>query len=440
MFKDLMTSRRFAPLFWCQFCSALNDNFLKNALIMLILFGIGGEGAVAGGHGPALVTLAAIVFIAPFFIFSALGGELADRFDKALVARSIRLAEIPIAGLAAVGFFLHSVPILFVTLGLFGTIAALFGPLKYGMLPEKLEMAELPAGNALVEGATFLAILIGTIAGGAAVNRAQSPEWVVAVIVALAFASWTFARAIPVAGPAAPQLAITRNPWTSTMALLRELRRDQRLWGGTHIVSWFWLVGSVTLSLLPAMVKDHVGGNGDVVTLGLTMFVVGIAAGSVLAARASHGKPNLKLVPLGAVLMGVFALVLGWLAAVMAPGAATVGPAALLEMGSGLLLLLALCGLALAGGLYIVPAFAAVQAWSPPERRARVVAAVNVMNAAYMVVSGAIVAGLQAAGVGLPILFAALGVSSMAAVLYIVHAWGTEVLRGRGRFSFFTSR
>lgn len=440
MFKDLMTSRRFAPLFWCQFCSALNDNFLKNALVMLILFGIGGEGAVAGGRGPVLVTLAAIVFIAPFFIFSALGGELADRFDKALVARSIRLAEIPIAGLAAVGFFLHSVPMLFVTLGLFGTIAALFGPLKYGMLPEKLEMAELPAGNALVEGATFLAILIGTIAGGIAVATAQSPEWVVAVIVALAFASWTFARAIPVAGPAAPQLAITRSPWTSTLALLRELKGDQRLWGGAHIVSWFWLMGSVALSLLPAMVKDHVGGSEGVVTLGLTTFVVGIATGSVLAARASHGRPNLKLVPLGAVLMGIFALALGLLAAVMAPGAATVGPAALLEMGSGLMLLGALCGLAVAGGLYIVPAFAAVQAWSPPERRARVVAAVNVMNAAYMVVSGAIVAGLQAVGVGLPILFTALGVSSMAAVLYVVHAWGTEVLRGRRRFSFFTSR
>ena len=117
MFKDLMTSRRFAPLFWCQFCSALNDNFLKNALVMLILFGLGGAGAVAGGHGPTLVTLAGIVFIAPFFILSALGGELADRFDKAYVAARIKLAEIPIAGLAAVGFFLHSVPILFVTLG-----------------------------------------------------------------------------------------------------------------------------------------------------------------------------------------------------------------------------------------------------------------------------------------------------------------------------------
>ena len=268
MFKDLMTSRRFAPLFWCQFCSALNDNFLKNALVMLILFGLGGAGGVAGGHGPMLVTLAGIVFIAPFFILSALGGEIADRFDKAYVAARIKLAEIPIAALAAIGFYLHSVPILFVTLALFGMVAALFGPVKYGILPEKLQTAELPAGNALVEGATFLAILIGTIAGGIAVAEAKSPEIVVAVILALAVVSWTFARTIPAAGPAAPNLVITRNPWTSTFALLREIKGDQRLWGGAHIVSWFWVVGSVALSLLPAMVKDHIGGTEGVVTLG----------------------------------------------------------------------------------------------------------------------------------------------------------------------------
>ena len=192
MFKALMTSRRFAPLFWCQFCSALNDNFLKNALVMLILFGIGGMATATGSYAPVLVTLAGVVFIAPFFILSALGGELADRYDKAQVASYIKLAEIPIAALAALGFFLHSVPILFVTLGLFGIIAALFGPVKYGILPEKLETAELPAGNALVEGATFLAILIGTIAGGVAVTSA-SPELVVGVILALAVASWGFA-------------------------------------------------------------------------------------------------------------------------------------------------------------------------------------------------------------------------------------------------------
>ena len=320
MFKDLMTSRRFAPLFWCQFCSALNDNFLKNALVMLILFGLGGAGGVAGGHGPMLVTLAGIVFIAPFFILSALGGEIADRFDKAYVAARIKLAEIPIAALAAIGFYLHSVPILFVTLALFGMVAALFGPVKYGILPEKLQTAELPAGNALVEGATFLAILIGTIAGGIAVAEAKSPEIVVAIILALAVVSWTFARTIPAAGPAAPDLVITHNPWTSTFALLREIKGDQRLWGGAHIVSWFWVVGSVALSLLPALVKDHIGGTEGVVTLGLTTFVIGIAIGSGLAARASHGKPNLALVPLGAVLMGIFALVLGVLAGTMSPG------------------------------------------------------------------------------------------------------------------------
>jgi acyl-[acyl-carrier-protein]-phospholipid O-acyltransferase/long-chain-fatty-acid--[acyl-carrier-protein] ligase len=429
MFKDLATSRRFAPLFWCQLCSAVNDNFLKNALVMLILYGLGGAGSSVAEHGPTLVTLAGIVFIAPFFILSALGGELADRYDKATMAAAIKLAEIPIAGLAAVGFFLHSVPILFVTLALFGIVAALFGPVKYGILPEKLETAELPAGNALVEGATFLAILAGTIAGGIAVKSASTPAVVVAVILALAVASWLFARAIPVVGPAAPGLAITPNPWTSTLALLRELKGEARLWSGAHIVSWFWLVGSVALSLLPAMVKDNIGGNEDVVTLGLATFVVGIAAGSALAARASHGTPNLALVPLGAVMMGFFALAIALIAGLMTPAGQSLGPLGVLASGSGLALLVSLLGLAGAGGLFIVPAFAAVQAWSPPEARARVVASVNVMNAAYMVAGGAVVAVLQALGVGMPTLFAGLGILTLGAVLYVLRAWEAEGVR-----------
>jgi acyl-[acyl-carrier-protein]-phospholipid O-acyltransferase/long-chain-fatty-acid--[acyl-carrier-protein] ligase len=426
MLKDLATSRRFAPLFWCQLCSALNDNFLKNALVMLILFGLGGAGASEGAHGPALVTLAGIVFIAPFFVLSALGGELADRFDKASMAASVKLAEIPIAGLAAGGFYLRSVAILFVTLALFGIVAALFGPVKYGILPEKLTTAELPAGNALVEGATFLAILAGTIAGGIAVKSATSPEPVVAVILALAVASWGFARAIPVAGPAAPGLALTLNPWTSTVALLRELRKDARLWSGAHIVSWFWVVGSVALSLLPALVKDDVGGNENVVTLGLTTFVLGIAVGSGLAARASHGAPNLTLVPLGAALMALFALAIAALASVFAPGAERIGALEVLGSVRGLLMLGALLGLAIAGGLFIVPAFAAVQAWAPEAARARVIASVNVMNAAYMVAGGAVAAGLQALGLGSAPLFAGLGVLSLAFALYVLRVWGAQ--------------
>jgi acyl-[acyl-carrier-protein]-phospholipid O-acyltransferase/long-chain-fatty-acid--[acyl-carrier-protein] ligase len=343
------------------------------------------------------------------------------------VAARVKLIEIPIAALAAVGFFLHSVAMLFVTLGLFGIMAALFGPVKYGILPEKLETAELPAGNALVEGATFLAILIGTIAGGIAVKTARSPELVVAIVLALAVVSWTFARSIPAAGPAAPGLAITANPWTSTVALLRELKGEARLWKGGHIVSWFWVVGSVALSLLPPLVKDHIGGNEDVVTLCLATFVLGIAAGSTLAARASHGKPNLTLVPLGAGLMGTFALAIAGFASLLPAGTGGVGPAAVLGSGTGLALLGGLCGLAVAGGLFIVPAFAAVQAWAPQEARARVIAAINVMNAAYMVAAGAIVAGLSAVGMGLALQFAVLGVLSIAVLFYVMRAWGVEL-------------
>lgn len=430
-----MTSRRFAPLFWCQLCSALNDNFLKNALVMLILFGFAGSGPAGGPYADMLVTAAGIALIAPFFFLSGLGGEIADRFDKALVARRIRLVEIPIAALAAVGFFLHSVPVLFVALSLFGMVAALFGPVKYGILPEKLSTAELPAGNALVEGATFLAILVGTIAGGISISEVRSAEFVVAVIVALSLMSWGFASLIPEKGPAAPGLAITRNPLASTFALLSELKTDWRLWSGAHIVSWFWVVGFVALSLLPVVVKSILGGSESVVTLCLAVFTIGIASGSLLAARASHGQPNLSLVPLGAALMAVFALAISVITALIAPSPEPLRAAQVLGSPSGLALVVCFLGLAVAGGLFVVPTFAAVQAWAPVDRRARVIAGVNVLNAAYMLAGGAVVAGLQAAGVGSPALFALTGVLNLVVIVLLARAWGREVFVEAARFA-----
>ena len=168
MIKELMTSRRFAPLFWSQFCSALNDNVLKNALVIMLLY------SVATEQGPALVQLAGAVFIVPFFVLSALGGELADRYVKSIVARRLKFFEIFAAAFAAAGFFMHSIPLLYVALALFGVVAALFGPVKYAMLPDQLSVSELATGNALVEGATFMAILIGTIAGGLFVAGASA--------------------------------------------------------------------------------------------------------------------------------------------------------------------------------------------------------------------------------------------------------------------------
>ncbi|PWB83139.1 MAG: acyl-[ACP]--phospholipid O-acyltransferase, partial [Methylocystaceae bacterium] len=169
MSDHLLVSKRFAPLFWCQFFAAFNDNFLKNALILLILFEIGGS------QGESLVTLAGAIFIAPYFVLSALGGQIADKFDKALVARRLKLVEIGAAGVAVAGFLFASVPVLLVALFAFGVLGALFGPVKYGILPDHLRQEELPAGNALVEGATFLAILAGTIAGGLAMQNGGEP-------------------------------------------------------------------------------------------------------------------------------------------------------------------------------------------------------------------------------------------------------------------------
>ncbi len=437
MVKALMSARRFAPLFWAQFCSALNDNFLKNALGMLILFGLGTQVAAMDKETAAkLNTLAGVVFIAPFFFLSALGGQIADKFDKSRVAERIKFYEIPVALIAAAGFYLHSVPILFVALAGFGIVGALFGPVKYGILPDNLKTEELATGNALVEGATFLAILLGTIGGGIAITEAQSPELVVGIIMVLAVLSWLSARAIPRGTPAAPELRIEKNPFKSTFGLLREIKTDLRLRVGAHVTSWFWLVGIVALSLLPVLVKDKLGGTPLVYTAALVTFVVGIAAGSMLAARASHTRPNLALVPMGAVIMAAAAFAIAYLAWTTAPGAQPIALADLLGTPRALSLGLALFALAVGGGLFIVPSFAAVQSWAAADRRARVVAAVNVLNAAYMTVGGGLLAIAQSLNVDLSIIFGVIGALTLLSGILVMKFWGKEGVRDFGRLIF----
>ena len=207
---SLMTTRRFAPLFWCQFFSAFGDNFLKTALVFVILF------QVAGADSAALVTLAGATLIVPFFFLSGLGGELADRYDKAFIARRLKFAEIGVATLAVAGFAFHSLIILFVAVFLYGTIASLFGPIKYGILPDHLARSELPAGNALVEGGTFLAILLGTIVAGIAARGGSDPIHFAWLMMVSAFACWIASRFIPPSGEGAPELVIKRNILAST--------------------------------------------------------------------------------------------------------------------------------------------------------------------------------------------------------------------------------
>ncbi|AUC93581.1 acyl-[ACP]--phospholipid O-acyltransferase [Bradyrhizobium sp. SK17] len=429
MIKELMTSRRFAPLFWSQFCSALNDNVLKNALVIMLLY------SVATEQGPALVQLAGAVFIVPFFVLSALGGELADRYVKSIVARRLKFFEIFAAAFAAAGFFMHSIPLLYVALALFGVVAALFGPVKYAMLPDQLSVSELATGNALVEGATFMAILIGTIAGGLFVAGASHMGWICTAVVGLSVLSWAFASRIPVTQPSAPELAITKNPWTSTVRLLKSLYAEQRLWDGMVIVSWFWMVGAIVLSLLPALIKEGVGGTEGVVTLCLAVFAIGIAAGSLFAAQLSHVRPNLALVPIGAIVMGLVGLDLALAIATTSLGKDVTAAAFATSFG-GFRMLADFFLFAFGGGLFVVPSFAAVQAWTAPSERARIIAAGNILQAGFMVAGAVFVGALQAIGLPIAWIFFGLAIASFGTVWFVLSKWGKEGVRDFGALLF----
>ena len=412
MSDSLMLSRRFAPLFWCQFFSAFNDNFLKNALVFLVLFAPNVE------NREVLITLTAATFIGPFFFLSGLGGQMADRFDKAIMARWVKLAEIAVSAIGVIGFALRSIPVMFLTLFLFGVIATLFGPIKYGILPDHLKQGELPAGNALVEGATFMAILIGTIVGGLAAADGNHPALFGALIMVFSFMCWGASTLIPRTGEGAPHLYVDPNIARSTGALLKDMWVDSRLWWGGLVTSWFWLVGAVALSLMPPLVKFALGATEEVVTAFLAIFTISIAIGSGLAAWIAHGRIVLYPTLIGAVLLAVFSIDLGF-ATYGVRETAAAGVGTVFTSFRGIRVAIDLAGLAIAGGLFIVPSFAAVQSWAGPDKRARVVAAVNVLNAAYIVAGTLVVAVLQVLGLTLPALFMVLGVTNIVVAVII---------------------
>ncbi|WP_199091904.1 acyl-[ACP]--phospholipid O-acyltransferase [Bosea sp. ASV33] len=420
MIDTLMLKRRFAPLFWAQFFSAFNDNFLKNALVFIILY------RLTGSHGEALVTLAGGLFILPFFLLSGIGGQMADRFDKAMMAQRLKLAEIGAAGVAALGFTLHSVPMLFAALFLFGVIAALFGPIKYGILPDHLKREELPAGNALIEGATFIAILLGTIAGGLTAREGGDAAQLSLLIMVFALACWVSTLFIPKTGAAAPDLVIDRNILRSTRDLLKDLWADARLWRTGVMVSLFWLIGAVVMALLPALVKNGMGGTEMVVSAYLATFAIAIAIGSGIGSFLASGRIVLLPVPVAGIVMGLFALDLGWAVSGIVAHQPAQDLDAFFATSSAWRVGIDLAGLAIAGGIFIVPSFAATQAWAPAEKRARIVAAVNVLSAAFMVAGAAVVALLQAAGLTLSHLFMLIGAMTVAASVWIFRTLPTN--------------
>ncbi len=419
MFASLMSARRFAPLFWCQFFSAFNDNFVRQMLALTILFQIGDRRA-----GP-LVTLAVAIFVLPSVVLSALGGEIADAHDKSIIARRLKFAEIFAQLVAAAGFWWASLPLLYAALFSLGVIAALFGPIKYGILPDHLTTSELPAGNALIEGATFLAILLGLVVGGYAADHARAPWTVVVQLVAIALACWGASRFIPSTPVAAPGLGIDTNVFASTRRMLAALRADRRLWTGGTAVGFFWMTGAVALSLIPVVIKTRVGGGVDVETAISALFAIGVALGSALAALLSHGRIVLLPTPVAGLLMAGFLLDLGFATFGLPTQSAQLALADFLNSAAGARIAVDVAGLAAAGGLFVVPVFAAVQSWAGEDRRARVVAGVNILTSLFMVGGTIVVAILQAFGAGEPLLLAGLG-----AVNAGVAAWLFRALPG----------
>ena len=414
MFWRLITSRRFAPLFVSQFFSAFNDNFVRNMLVLLVLFRVGDE------HAGPLVTLAIGLFVLPSIFLSALGGEWADAHDKALMARRLKLTEIFVQAIAATGFALGSLPLLYAALIGLGVIAALFTPVKYGILPDHLAPDELPAGNALVEGATFIAILCGVIFGGYAAGHERSGASVIAQLVVLAGLCYAASLFIPSTRIGAPGLRPDKNVFRSTWRCIAELKPDTRTWTGAQAVAWFWLVGAVSLSLVPVLIKQRIGGGLDVETAVSALFAVGIATGSVLAAVIARGRIWLTPVPVSAILMAAFLLDLGLATRALGKNETSIALAAFLESGPGLRIALDVTGLAAAAGMFVVPAFAAVQAWAKEARRARVIAAVNILSSLFMVGATLVTAVLQSSFVGVsePQLLILLGVLNLGAAVY----------------------
>lgn len=413
MFSQLMRSRRFAPLFWCQFLSAFNDNFVRQMLAMLILFRFGVEDAGAE------VALAVAIFVLPSIPLSPLGGEIADAHDKAAVARRLKFAEIFVQVVAATGFYFSSLTLLYAALFGLGCISALFGPIKYGILPDHLKAEELIAGNALVEGATFAAVICGLVVGGYAAADGRAAWTVVAQLLVVAGACYGASLFIPATGIGAPSLKIDFNVWTATRTILSELKADDRQWVGAIAVSWFWMVGAVTLSLVPVIIKSRIGGGVEVETAINLFFAIGIGAGSLLAAALAHGRIQLAPAPFLLLIMAGLAVALGLQTSAMPQASAQIDLVEFFSGAEGRRIVIEVLAYSCAAGLFVVPIFAAVQTWASEDRRARVVGAVNTLSAIFMVAGSlATTLFLQLTGLSESIALILLGLANVVAAIY----------------------
>jgi 1-acyl-sn-glycerol-3-phosphate acyltransferase len=412
----LLGERRFAPFFVTQFLGVLNDNVYKNALVILVAFH---ATALTTLSPDVLVNLAGALFILPFFLFSATAGQLADKYDKARIIRLVKLFEIGIMVIGAVGFVRSNLTLLLGALFLMGLHSTVFGPVKYAILPQTLRDEELVGGNALVETGTSLAILAGTIGGGVLVAAAAGPTILVpAATIGIACAGYLASRLVPSVRPPTPELRINWNPFTETWANFQFTRQNRTVFLSILGVSWFWFYGAMFLTQFPAYAKTWLGGSESVVTLLLTVFSVGIGVGSLLCERMSGHKVELGLVPFGSIGLSLFAFDLFF----ATPGSAATEALTVLEYlrtPGAPRVLIDLFLIAMFGGFFIVPLYALIQSRSERSHQSRIIAGNNILNSVFIVAAALIAAGFLHRGATVPQLFLLTGLFNVAIAAFI---------------------
>src|SRR5690554_75059 len=404
----LLSKRRFLPFFLTQFSGAFNDNLFRNVLLLLITYTAGG---LMGLPIDVAVNIAAFVFIVPFFLFSGIAGQLADKYEKSQVIRWVKLAEIAIMVLAAIGLWHGWYEALLLLLFLMGVQSTFFGPVKYALLPQVLTDDELVGGNALVEMGTFVAILVGTLAAGLLMGS-EHPEKLAAIgVVVLAIIGYLAARQVPVTGSTNPQMTIGFRPLQETWNLMRLAAENHSVLLCIMAISWFWFLGAAYLTQFPSFAQTDLMGDETVVTLLLAVFTIGIALGSVACERLSGHRIELGIVPIGSLGISLFGLDLYFN---MPTNPVATDWWMIITDSQHRQLAIDLLGIGFFGGLFIVPLYAFVQQQTPEPQRARVIAALNVFNALFMVVSAGMgILMLGVIGLSIPEFFLVLSIMNL---------------------------
>lgn len=399
---SLLKKRRFFPLFITQFIGALNDNVFKNGIAILIAYTLVNETAI---NNDLLVILTAGVFILPFFLFSAIAGQLADKCEKSMLIRRVKLAEIGIMLLGSIGFYFMNVGCLLVALFLMGTQSTFFGPLKYSILPQHLQPEELLAGNGMIQTATYLSILIGTIGGGVLIAIQPNGNFYIAItIIILATCGWLASRAIPQAPAADPSSQINWHLFSEIKKIIQYAREEKEVFRAILAISWFWFYGASVLSLIPSYTRDILYANENIATLILASFAVGIGVGALLCNWLVDKCGRLYPILLGSIGLSVFGAIVGFIESPVILRNSTdalLGIELFLQYFEHYWILISIGLIGLSGGLYIVPLYTLMQEKSNPHYRSRIIAANNIINALFMVVATIFLMLLVTAGLSI---------------------------------------